>query len=27
MAYMQRWAKVLQVTDLLERALLEAGMS
>jgi len=27
MAYMQRWAKALQVTDLLERALLEAGMS
>ncbi len=26
MAYMQRWAKALQVTDLLERALLEAGM-
>jgi hypothetical protein len=27
MAYMQRWAKALQVTDLLERALVEAGMS
>jgi len=26
MAYMQRWAKALQVTDLLERALVEAGM-
>jgi hypothetical protein len=26
-AYMQRWAKALQVTDLLERALVEAGMS
>ena len=25
-AYMQRWAKALQVTDLLERALLEAGI-
>ncbi len=25
--YLQRWAKALQVTDLLERALLEAGMS
>jgi hypothetical protein len=27
MAYMQRWTKALQVTDLLERALVEAGMS
>jgi len=27
MAYMQRWAKALQVTDLLQRALVEAGMS
>jgi hypothetical protein len=27
MVYMQRWAKALQVTDLLERALVEAGMS
>ena len=26
MAYMQRWAKALQVTDLLERALVEAGI-
>ncbi len=26
MAYVQRWAKTLQVTDLLERALVEAGM-
>lgn len=26
MAYMQRWAKALQVTDLLERALVEAGV-
>jgi hypothetical protein len=27
MVYLQRWAKALQVTDLLERALVEAGMS
>jgi hypothetical protein len=27
MAYLQRWAKALQVTDLLEKALVEAGMS
>ena len=26
MAYMQRWAKAMQVTDLLERALVEAGI-
>jgi hypothetical protein len=26
MVYMQRWAKALQVTDLLERALVEAGI-
>jgi hypothetical protein len=26
MAYLQRWAKALQVTDLLKRALVEAGM-